>query len=118
MSCEHHGCFEAGCPRLQHLHAQLHVFVPAGDHLSAGYTPGEDLAIFTDFNWFSVPRQVESVRKLLYYDWLHVMPGHGRPVHLHDSMHRLKAVTALLTKHGAEVTEKQEAAAHSTRTGW
>eukprot|EP00878_Enallax_costatus_P012479 GHUV01013032.1.p1 GENE.GHUV01013032.1~~GHUV01013032.1.p1 ORF type:complete len:282 (+),score=98.25 GHUV01013032.1:632-1477(+) len=80
-----------------------------GDHLSAGYAAGEDLFIFTDFNWYSVPKQVESVRKLLDYDWLHVLPAHGRPVHLRDSLHRLQAVTALLQRHGAEVREQQPA---------
>lgn len=49
-----------------------------GDHLAAGFTPDETLAIFKDFNWFSVPEQLASVRKLLDYDWLHVLPGHGR----------------------------------------
>lgn len=85
-----------------------------GDHLSAGYTPDEDLYVFTDFNWFSVPQQLDSVHKLLDYDWLHVLPGHGRPVHLKDSLHRLQAVTALLQRHGVEVEDKQGAAAQSS----
>jgi glyoxylase-like metal-dependent hydrolase (beta-lactamase superfamily II)/ferredoxin len=74
-----------------------------GDHLSAGYHPDETLMIFTDFNWFSVPKQLESVKKLLDYDWLHVLPGHGRPVHLKDALHRLQAVTHLLAGHGISV---------------
>lgn len=85
--------------------------VCTGDHLSAGYTPGEDLYVFKDFNWFSVPEQLNSVRKLLDYDWLHVLPGHGRPVHLTDSLHRLQAVTALLQRHGVEVKHQQVTAA-------
>eukprot|EP00878_Enallax_costatus_P030597 GHUV01033344.1.p2 GENE.GHUV01033344.1~~GHUV01033344.1.p2 ORF type:complete len:106 (-),score=37.47 GHUV01033344.1:769-1086(-) len=98
--------------RVSNAHRLSHClccdFLP-GDHLSAGYAAGEDLFIFTDFNWYSVPKQVESVRKLLDYDWLHVLPAHGRPVHLRDSLHRLQAVTALLQRHGAEVREQQPA---------
>eukprot|EP00879_Flechtneria_rotunda_P000416 GHRR01000510.1.p1 GENE.GHRR01000510.1~~GHRR01000510.1.p1 ORF type:complete len:346 (+),score=81.89 GHRR01000510.1:166-1203(+) len=76
-----------------------------GDHLSAGYTPEDTLTIFKDFNWYSVPEQVKSVRKLLDYDWLHVLPGHGRPAHLKDSMQRLKAVTHLVDKFGETVQQ-------------
>ncbi|KAF8073027.1 morn3 [Scenedesmus sp. PABB004] len=86
-------------------HVCLH-FAPdrallSGDHLSAGYAPGEALFVFTEFNWYSVPQQLESVRKLLQWDWLHVLPGHGRPAHLRDAAHRLAAVSQLLEAHGA-----------------
>jgi glyoxylase-like metal-dependent hydrolase (beta-lactamase superfamily II) len=78
----------------------------SGDHLSAGYAPGQDLYVFKDFNWFSVPQQLESVRKLLQYDWLHVLPCHGRPVHLRDAMHRLQAVNELLQREGLQVEQQ------------
>jgi glyoxylase-like metal-dependent hydrolase (beta-lactamase superfamily II) len=81
----------------------------SGDHLSAGYAPDQDLYVFKDFNWFSVPQQLASVRKLLQYDWLHVLPCHGRPVHLRDAMHRLQAVNELLQREGLQV-EQQPAA--------
>ncbi|WIA16117.1 hypothetical protein OEZ85_012836 [Tetradesmus obliquus] len=83
-----------------------------GDHLCAGYTPDEELYVFKDFNWYSVPRQLESVRDLLQYDWLHVLPGHGRPVHLRDALHRLQAVNALLQREGLQL-EQQPAAVSS-----
>jgi len=64
-----------------------------GDH--------DQLHIFEDFNWYSVPTQLESVAKLLDYDWLHVLPGHGKPATLRDAPHRLAAVSTLLQKYGA-----------------
>jgi len=70
-----------------------------GDHLSAGHTPEEELYVFTRFNWFSVPIQLDSVAKLLQYDWLRVLPGHGRPAYLRDAAHRLQAVSKLLQHH-------------------
>ena len=33
------------------------------------------------YNWHSVPQQLSSVEALLAYDWLHVLPGHGRAAH-------------------------------------
>lgn len=72
-----------------------------GDHLSADYDDPEAAYIFTDFCWHSVPMQVESVAKLLQYDFLHVLPGHGRRLHLRDAAHRLRAITNLVEHHRA-----------------
>jgi hypothetical protein len=73
----------------------------AGDHLSASYEAGsEGLLIFTDFNWYSVPLQLQSVAALLQYDFTTVLPGHGRRRHLRDAAHRLRAVSELLQSHG------------------
>ncbi len=52
---------------------------------------------------FSVEKQLESIAKLLGYDFLHILPGHGRPFHLRDAHHRLTEVTRLLRVHGADV---------------
>lgn len=47
------------------------------------------------YNWHSVPQQLESAKQLLSLDWLHVLPGHGRPAHFGSleerdaSMHKL-----------------------------
>jgi len=82
-----------------------------GDHLSAGHTPGEDLYVFTRFNWFSVPIQLDSVAKLLQYDWLRVLPGHGRPAFLRDAAHRLEAVSKLLQRHNHSTDALQQQAA-------
>jgi hypothetical protein len=75
-------------------------WLPAGDHLSQDYDDASRLMIFRDFNWYSVPQQLASVRKLLDYDWLRALPGHGRPMHLRDATQRLQAVSDLLQRHG------------------
>lgn len=63
---------------------------------------------------FSIPQQLDSVAKLLQYDWLHVLPGHGRPAHLRDASHRLEAVSKLLQHHNhttpAAAAQQQQAA--------
>jgi hypothetical protein len=56
-----------------------------------------------DYNFYSVGEQLESVRKLLLgrYDFLHVLPGHGRPGHMRDAAHRLELLQGLLREEGA-----------------
>ena len=55
-----------------------------------------------DYNWYSVPEQIESVRKLMgECDFLHVLPGHGRPGHMRDAAHRLQLLHGLLQEQGA-----------------
>jgi glyoxylase-like metal-dependent hydrolase (beta-lactamase superfamily II) len=61
----------------------------------------------------SIPQQLESVKKLLDYDWLHVCPGHGRPAHMRDAAHRLQAVSSLLQYHGYKEGAAAAAAASS-----
>uniref|UniRef100_A0A7S2QTB2 Metallo-beta-lactamase domain-containing protein n=1 Tax=Chlamydomonas chlamydogama TaxID=225041 RepID=A0A7S2QTB2_9CHLO len=93
-------------------HTQGHVclyYAPAkamftGDHLCQDDEALEDMQVFTDFNWYSVSKQLDSVRKLLQYDYLHVLPAHGRQLHLRDAAHRLEATTRLLQKHGHTTT--------------
>lgn len=70
-----------------------------GDHLSADEKDPDIPYIFEDFNWYSVPLQVESVAKLLQYDFLHVLPGHGRPMTFRDAAHRLEGITRLVEHH-------------------
>lgn len=77
----------------------------SGDHLCSAdgdvpSAPQDQLHVFTDFNWYSVPQQLDSVAALLQYDWLHVLPAHGRRAHLRDAAHRLAAVSGLLRSHG------------------
>jgi hypothetical protein len=43
-----------------------------------------------------------SIAALLAYDWLHVLPGHGRAAHLEDALHRLRAVSELLGRYGPD----------------
>lgn len=54
------------------------------------------------YNWHSVPQQLESVHKLLAggYDFLHVLPGHGRAARLRDAAHREAELRALLEAEG------------------
>ncbi|GBF90426.1 hypothetical protein Rsub_03422 [Raphidocelis subcapitata] len=91
------------------LFSARHKALFSGDHLcgveadAAHWKLDSRLFIFEDFNWFSVPEQLESVRKLLDYDWLHVLPGHGPPVRVKDAAERLKAVGDLVARHGTPV---------------
>lgn len=50
-----------------------------GDHLSLSEDE-RGLSIHRGFNWYSVPEQEASVRKLHELDFLHILPGHGRRV--------------------------------------
>eukprot|EP00798_Chlamydomonas_sp_ICE-L_P007413 gene7413-542_t len=74
----------------------------SGDHLDAGsgQVEGEELRIFLRYNQVSIPLQLQSVRELLQYDWLRVLPGHGRQKNLRDAFHRLEAVNHLMAVHG------------------
>ncbi|EFJ40407.1 hypothetical protein VOLCADRAFT_44402, partial [Volvox carteri f. nagariensis] len=67
-----------------------------GDHLCSA-SGKDELYIFNKFNWFSVSEQLRSVHKLLQFDWLHVLPAHGRRAHLRDAAARLAAVSNLLS---------------------
>ncbi|GIL48345.1 hypothetical protein Vafri_4623 [Volvox africanus] len=65
----------------------------SGDHLCSAWgevegAPQDELFIYTNFNWYSVPEQLRSVTKLLQYDWLHVLPAHGRRAHFPDATAR------------------------------
>jgi glyoxylase-like metal-dependent hydrolase (beta-lactamase superfamily II) len=39
------------------------------------------LTAFRDFCWYSWPAQIESMKRLLAYDFSWVLPGHGRRYH-------------------------------------
>jgi len=55
-------------------------FLFTGDHVwwSDRYS---GLNSSKDLNWYSWPKQVESVRKLLMHDFEWILPGHGRRAH-------------------------------------
>ena len=55
-----------------------------GDHLAADEEEPHALTIFQDFNWFSVPKQRESIAKLLGVPFTHILPGHGRKASFTD----------------------------------
>lgn len=54
-----------------------------GDHLAFSERL-DRLTIFRAYNWYNVDLQLESVAKLLHYDFLHVLPGHGRRISFSD----------------------------------
>lgn len=91
------------------LFSAKHKALFSGDHLSGAeeesshWKPDGRLFIYDEFNWFSVPQQLQSVQKLLDYDWLHVLPGHGAPARLRDAAERLEAVSTLLQAHAAKM---------------
>lgn len=49
-----------------------------GDHLAWSISR-EGLNVFRDACWYSMPIQLESVRKLAGLPFVHVLPGHGAP---------------------------------------
>lgn len=63
-----------------------------GDHLA--WSPvRQTLTAFRDACWYSWPRQIESMRKLLGYEFEWVLPGHGRIGHgsareMHEQLER------------------------------
>ncbi|KAG1677467.1 hypothetical protein FOA52_001923 [Chlamydomonas sp. UWO 241] len=77
-----------------------------GDHLSASRERPEELHIFLDFNWYDVSTQLASVSKLLDYNWLTVLPGHGRRWHGRDAEHRLRAVAGVVERRGERVAAR------------
>ncbi|CAK0771378.1 hypothetical protein CVIRNUC_003855 [Coccomyxa viridis] len=69
----------------------------SGDHLAANavgewvakYAPDDGfLGISRSFNWWRVDKQVESCTKLAAYDWVTLLPGHGRPGKVKDAAER------------------------------
>jgi glyoxylase-like metal-dependent hydrolase (beta-lactamase superfamily II)/ferredoxin len=55
-------------------------FLFTGDHLA--WSPGrQTLTAFRSVNWYSWPRQIDSMEKLMGYDFCWVLPGHGRIRH-------------------------------------
>jgi glyoxylase-like metal-dependent hydrolase (beta-lactamase superfamily II) len=66
-----------------------------GDHLGWSESVGR-VSIFDRYNRGGVSQQLDSVRKLLEYDFMHVLPGHGRRFSVTDASDRLKMVNDLV----------------------
>ena len=66
-----------------------------GDHFGYSARVG-DLTVFPRYTAHSVAVQIESVRKLLDYDFLHVFPGHGRRISFENSAERDARISAFL----------------------
>jgi glyoxylase-like metal-dependent hydrolase (beta-lactamase superfamily II)/ferredoxin len=70
-------------------------FLFTGDHL--WWSPDRDrLSASRQYCWYSWPKQIESMERLLEYNFEWVLPGHGRRHHaparqMHDSLERCVA---------------------------
>lgn len=53
----------------------------SGDHLGGDESQSLDLSANMSHNWYSVPVQIESVKKLLPLEFTWILPGHGRRRH-------------------------------------
>ncbi|BDA50908.1 hypothetical protein COCOBI_17-1270 [Coccomyxa sp. Obi] len=82
----------------------------SGDHLAADKVAeweseheadGGHLGISRRFNWWRVDRQVESCEKLASYDWIHLLPGHGRPGRVADPADREHQIKLLAERERA-----------------
>jgi glyoxylase-like metal-dependent hydrolase (beta-lactamase superfamily II) len=62
-----------------------------GDHFGYSLRVGRP-TIFPRYNRAGYEVQVESVRKLLNFDFEHVLPGHGRRFHVRGAEERLQVV--------------------------
>jgi len=71
-----------------------------GDSLGFSARAGR-ASLFPRYNRAGIARQLESVRGLLRWDFLHVLPGHGRRIHVRDAEHRQALIDELSA---AEVT--------------
>ena len=76
-------------------------FLFTGDHLDFDRHEGR-LSASYDYCWFSWPQQIESVEKLLSYNFEWVLPGHGQRVCLPASEMR-RQVTELVQRMQASV---------------
>ncbi|KAL9265699.1 hypothetical protein AKJ16_DCAP06807 [Drosera capensis] len=93
------------CPDIELIHTPGHTegsvclyhkplkVLFTGDHLA---WLGSGLYISETFNWFSVPLQLESVKKLLDLDFEWILPGHGRRAEFRDASEKNLAIEALL----------------------
>jgi hypothetical protein len=66
-----------------------------GDHLGWSERAGR-VSIFERYNRFGVQKQLQSVQKLMNYDFLHVLPGHGRRFSVKDAAERLQMASTLV----------------------
>ncbi|KAI3918722.1 hypothetical protein MKX01_042042 [Papaver californicum] len=69
----------------------------AGDHISKDQS---ELFIGEQYNQQSVPLQLESVRKLLDFEFGWILPGHGRRVEFKDAQEKNEALKAFLVMKG------------------
>ncbi|KAI3938247.1 hypothetical protein MKW98_031195 [Papaver atlanticum] len=74
----------------------------AGDHISKDQS---ELSMGEQYNQQSVPLQLESVRKLLDFEFEWILPGHGRRAEFKDTQEKNKALKAFLVMKGQAQTQ-------------
>jgi glyoxylase-like metal-dependent hydrolase (beta-lactamase superfamily II)/ferredoxin len=84
----------AGCVSLLY---KPHKALFTGDHLAYS-SRQEGLSIFRGVNWYSIPKQIESVRKLIPVDFLWLLPGHGRRYHFESDEDRRQKLENLVAQ--------------------
>lgn len=66
-----------------------------GDHLGYSESVGH-MTLFPRYRHGDVDTQVESAKKLLNWDVMHILPGHGRRQHFKDAAHRLQLISVAI----------------------
>ncbi|GAQ88104.1 metallo-beta-lactamase family protein [Klebsormidium nitens] len=84
----------AGCVSLFY---KPHKALFTGDHLAYSRRQ-EGLSIFRGVNWYSVSKQIDSVRKLIPLDFLWLLPGHGRRYHFESEADRREKLEELVAQ--------------------
>ncbi|KAL6010290.1 hypothetical protein ACLOJK_000721 [Asimina triloba] len=83
----------------------------SGDHLGKGRVGEPPVSIFEQYNWFSVPEQLNSVKRLLELDFIWVLPGHGRRIEFKDIQDKNSALEGFLASkeqiYGKKVHNKE-----------
>lgn len=74
------------------LHKSLKVLF-AGDHVAMDES---GLCISETYNWFSVPIQIKSVKKVMQFDFEWILPGHGRRAEFRDIDDKNSALESFL----------------------
>ena len=64
------------------------------------HQPAPYLLPCREYNWHSVSQQLDSLHKLLQYDFLHVLPGHGRRASYADADSMKRAIHEVLQAEG------------------
>ena len=88
-------CREILCSTAINPH-DLHSSCP-GDHLF--YSSRQNRLGISTVYVKNVAQQVVSLRKMLDYDFLHILPGHSRRFSFVDATDRLQAITAIAERH-------------------
>ncbi|KAL8105609.1 uncharacterized protein LOC141678410 [Apium graveolens] len=78
------------------LHRSLKVLF-AGDHIAMDES---GLCISEIYNWFSVPVQIQSVKKLTQFDFEWILPGHGRRAEFRDTEVKNSALESFVAASG------------------